>query len=167
MQITSWNCRGLGSPIKAEAVKDLMKMAHSEILLLQETKIEEDVLILISKNKWKLNSGKAISARGSYGGLATLWCEENFQLKKEYATQHWIFSELFHYTSKTTYALFNLYVPVNYMEKKECWLSLSNFLVLNSLANIILVGDLNITLAQNEKKEVIVTKIICKIQWRK
>ena len=88
MQIFPWNCRGLGNPIKAETVKGLMKLAPFEILLLQETKIEEDALLLISKNKWKMNSGKAINARGSYGGLATLWCEENFQLKKEYATQH-------------------------------------------------------------------------------
>ena len=72
-----------------------------------------------------MNSGKAVNARGSYRGLATLWCEENFQLKKEYATQQWIFSELFHLINKTTYALFNLYVPVNYIEKKECWKSLT------------------------------------------
>ena len=98
-----------------------------------------------------MNYGKAIRARGSCGGLATLWCEENFQLKKGYATQHWIFSELFQYTSETSYALFNLYVPVNYMEKK-CWHSLSDFLEHISQANIILAGDLNITLSPNEKK---------------
>ena len=119
MQITSWKCRGLGNPIKTEAVKDLMKMTPSEILFLQETKIKEQALLLIRKNKWKMNYGKAIRARGSCGGLATLWCEENFQLEKGYATQHWIFSQLFHYTSKTSYALFNLYIPVNYMEKKN------------------------------------------------
>ena len=72
MQISSWNCRGLGNPIKAEAVKDLMKLAPFEILLLQETKIEEDAHLLISKNKWKLNSGNAVSGRGSCGGLPTL-----------------------------------------------------------------------------------------------
>ena len=67
-----------------------------------------------------MNSGKVVNARGSFGALATLWCEENFQLKKEYATQHWIFSELFHLSSKTTYDFFNIYAPVNYLGKKEC-----------------------------------------------
>ena len=38
------------------------------------------------------------------------------------------------------------------MEKKECWQSISNFLELNSLTNIIIVGDLNIILVPNEKK---------------
>ena len=37
------------------------------------------------------------------------------------------------------------------MEKKECWFSLSNFLVLKSPKNIILASNLNITLAPNEK----------------
>ena len=72
MQIVSWNCRGMGNPIKAEAVKYLMRMDCSDILLLQETKIEEDLLLFLSKSKWKMNVGKAVSARGTSGGLATL-----------------------------------------------------------------------------------------------
>ena len=76
MQIISWNCRGLGNPIKAEAVKDLIRMDSSDILLLQETKIEEDSLLLLSKSKWKMNVGKDFSVRGTSRGLATLWCEE-------------------------------------------------------------------------------------------
>ena len=78
MQVTSWNSRGLGNLIKAKVVKDLMKMASSEILLLQETKIEEEALLILSKSNWNLNVGKVVSARGSSGGLATLWNEENF-----------------------------------------------------------------------------------------
>ena len=80
MQLVYWNCRGLGNPIKANAVKDLMRMVPSEILLLQETKVEEESLLLLRRSKWKLNSGKAVISRGTCGGLATLWCEENFQL---------------------------------------------------------------------------------------
>ena len=78
MQINSWNCRGLGNPSKAEVVKDLLKLAPSEILLLQETKIEGESPLLINKNKWNLNSGKTVSTRGSCGGLATVWHDENF-----------------------------------------------------------------------------------------
>ena len=87
MQIVSWNCRGLGNPIKAQAVKDLLKMVPSEILLLQETKIEEEAFLILRKNNWKFASGKAVSARVTCGGLATLWCDEKFQLKKK-STQH-------------------------------------------------------------------------------
>ena len=75
MLLTSWNCRGLGHSSKVEAIKNLMKLAPTDLLLLQETKIEEDSLLLISKNKWNLSSGKAVSTRGSCGGLDTLWHE--------------------------------------------------------------------------------------------
>ena len=74
---------GLGNPFKADMIKDLLRMVPSDILLLQETKVEEEALLLLSKNKWKFNSGKAVSARGTCGGLATLWCEEKFHLKKK------------------------------------------------------------------------------------
>ena len=63
-----------------------MKLVSFEILLLQETKIEEEALILLTKTKWKLNVDKVVSARGSSGGLATLWSEEKFQLKHWFAT---------------------------------------------------------------------------------
>ena len=86
------------------------------------------------------------------GGLATLCRDEKFQLKKVYATQHWIHTELFHHSSKTSYALFNLYVPIIYSEKQDCWKTLSDFLEFSSPANIILAGDMNITLSPNEKK---------------
>ena len=88
MHIVSWNYKGLGNPIKAEAVKYLMRMVSSEIILLQETKIEEKALLLLSKTKWKFNLSKDVSARGTSGGLATLWCDENFQLKRSFVTQH-------------------------------------------------------------------------------
>ena len=56
MQLSSWNCRGLGNSLKAEAVKDLLKMEPSDILLLQETNIEEEPLLSISKSKWNKNA---------------------------------------------------------------------------------------------------------------
>ena len=94
-------------------------MDPPDILLLQETKIEEESLLLLSKSKWKLNVEKDVSVRGTYGGISTLWCEEKLQLKSCSVTQHWIFTELFHISSKISFALFNCYVPVNFNEKKD------------------------------------------------
>ena len=120
MQIISWNCRGLGNPIKVEAVRDLMIMVSTYILLHQETKIEDEALLLLSKTKWKMNVGKVVCARGTSRGLATLWCEDNFHLKSSFVTQHWIFTKLHHISSKISMALLNFYVSVNFDEKKEC-----------------------------------------------
>ena len=49
------------------------------------------------------------------------------------------------------FCLFNLYVPVNLQEKRECWNSLAAFLNANSFSNLIIAGDLNLILNAKEK----------------
>ena len=142
----------MGNPKKAEAVKDLLRMEPLDILLLEETKIVEYALLLLSKTKWKNNSRKVVSERGTSGGLATLWSKDVFLLKESYASQHLIFTDLQHIPSKNSLVLFNLYVPVNLIEKKDCWTTLSHFIETHSPNNIIMVGDLNIILDPMETK---------------
>lgn len=125
---------------------DLLKIEPTNILMLQEMKIEGGALLDISKTKWKKRAGKAVSSRGSSGVLATLWTKDLFQLKKSHETQHWIFTELLHCTSKLTISLFNLYVLVTYSEKRDCWKSLSAYLEQHNPDNIIIAGDPNIVL---------------------
>eukprot|EP00253_Pinus_taeda_P025214 PITA_25214 len=129
-----------------------MKIEPSDILLLQETKIDGQALKDISKSKWKKNEGIAVSSRGTSGGVATLWSKDLFHLSNYHETQHWIFMELKHLESKLTIALFNLYVPVNYVEKRDCWNTLSAFLDQQSLNNIVLGGDLNLVMKPKEKR---------------
>eukprot|EP00253_Pinus_taeda_P015907 PITA_15907 len=152
MKLVSWNCRGLGNPAKIEEVKDLLQSEPSDILMLQETKIAGQALLEISKTKWKKNTGIAVNARGSSGGLATLWSEEQFQLISTHHTLHWIYTEITHIPSKLSISLVNLYVPVNYSEKRDCWKSLAEFLEQETPNNIILAGDLNIVLKAKEKR---------------
>ena len=59
--------------MKAEAVKDLLKVESLEILMLKQKKIEGDTLLEINKEKWRKNAGKALNARGSSSGLSNLW----------------------------------------------------------------------------------------------
>ena len=51
--------------MKDEVVKNILKMEPTNILLLQETKIEEEALLSISRSKWKKNAGVVVSARGT------------------------------------------------------------------------------------------------------
>ena len=106
--------------MKVEAVKDLLKIEIFKILMLQETNIEGESLLQISSTKWKKKAWKAISTRGTSGGLATLWANEEFTLESSLETQHWIYTELHHKTSKLIRSLFNLYVLVLQSEKKDC-----------------------------------------------
>ena len=92
-------------------------MASPDVLMLQETKIDKDSLLSISCKRWKTNVGKVVSARGTAGGIATLWSEDVFSLENSFTSQHWIFTKLGHIPSKQTICLFNLYVSVNSQEK--------------------------------------------------
>lgn len=152
MQLVSWNCRGLGNPTKIEAIKHLLKMESKDILMLQETKIEGEILLNTSNTKWKFDSGKVVSARGSARGIGTFWSKNSFSLEKSFETQHWIYTELRHTASNLILALFNMYVPVHYDEKKECWKTLSDVLERLNPMNIVIGGDLNIILDPKEKR---------------
>lgn len=72
MKMISWNCRGLGSPLKVKAVQDMLKLEVIDLLLIQETKVDKNSILKIGKEKWKKDAGIAVSARGAFGGLATL-----------------------------------------------------------------------------------------------
>ena len=67
-----------------EPVKDLIRMGSSDILLLQETKIDKVTLLSLSKKSWNKNVGMPMSARGSTCGIATLWIENLFSLSNSH-----------------------------------------------------------------------------------
>jgi len=45
MKVLSWNCRGLGGRSKEEEMKDLLIISHPDLLLIQETKMEETTFL--------------------------------------------------------------------------------------------------------------------------
>ena len=62
MNIVSWNCRGLGSKKKLEAMRDLIRISSPDIFLIQETKMEEEPFLQATQKFWKTNEGVASSA---------------------------------------------------------------------------------------------------------
>ena len=76
-------------------------------------------------------------------------------LIEDYSTTHWIFTKLQHQDTGYQISLFNIYAPVLLSEKRECWESLNSFLSTNLHDNLVLAGDLTVTLALSEKKEVL------------
>ena len=152
MQYVSWNCRGLGSRLKEEAVKDIVRMYLSKILLIQETKLEDLLLLQASKAFWHKGQGRAINARGAYGGIASFWDSSKYDLIHEECCPHWLLTKLLHKESGHQVSMFNLYAPVLTSEKKICWYSLQSYLFLHNPENIIIASDLNVTLAAKEKK---------------
>lgn len=62
MKIISWNCRGMGSKIKEEAIRNLIRIEASDILLLQETKMEDSDFLHSSKKIWNKSKATVVSA---------------------------------------------------------------------------------------------------------
>ena len=114
--------------------------------------MEEEALLRARNSFWKKGPGRAVSARGASGGLATFWDSAKLDLVKEEGTTHWLFTKLYHKDSGHFVSIFNLYVPVSFVEKKECWDSLKIFLNQHNPENLVVAGDLNVTLALAEKK---------------
>ena len=80
--------------------------------------MEDLALLQASKAFWKKGQGKAVSARGASGGLATFWDNSKYDLEDEESSTHWLFTKLLHKYSGHTVSLFNVYVPVSPSEKK-------------------------------------------------
>ena len=152
MKVISWNYRGLGSKMKEEAMKTLIMTENPDIMLVQETKLEENLFHQNNKSYQNKGGTKVVSARGESGGLGTLWNASKFNMVAEKKNVHWLFTKFQHQDSKEVFSIFNVYVPVNAGENKSCWDSLRSLADEEVLENIIIAGDLNISLSQSEKR---------------
>ena len=93
MKVLSWNCRGMGSKAKEEAMKDLIRISQPDNLMIQETNMEKEAFIQVSGNFWK-KRGLVVSSRGSSIGIGTLWDDQKFELIETKHCLHWILTKL-------------------------------------------------------------------------
>eukprot|EP00253_Pinus_taeda_P007450 PITA_07450 len=101
----------MGSKIKEEAIRNLIRIEAPDILLLQETKMEEPEFLQVSKKLWKNSDASAVAARGAFGGLGAPWNGNRFSLVAEASNTHWEMLKMQHVTTKEILCLFNVYVP--------------------------------------------------------
>ena len=72
MKILSWNSRGLGHPSKIAALRDLIHNEKPKIMLIQETKQDQqEMKKIIDQQKQYL--GSISESRGASGGIVTIW----------------------------------------------------------------------------------------------
>ena len=114
--------------------------------------MEDSILHQAGHAFWKKGPGIAIRSKGASRGIATFWDSTKFEMIKEECSDHWIFTSFLHWDSGQQVSLFNMYVPTLFSEKRSCWDSIDLFLSQHRPRNIIIAGDLNVTLATEEKK---------------
>jgi exonuclease III len=69
-------------------LKNIIRTSNSEILLIQETKMEEQDFLNITTTVWKTSKGIVESARGASGGIGTLWNHMKYDLIKYETCKH-------------------------------------------------------------------------------
>ena len=77
MKYVSWNWKGLGSRLKEEALKDIVRMYSPEILLIQETKLEDLLLLQASKAFWHKGQGEQSAPEAPLEGLPPFRTDPN------------------------------------------------------------------------------------------
>ena len=119
MKILSWNSRGLGYPSKISALRDLIHSEKPEILLIQETKQEQQAMrsIIDQQNQYK---GCVSNARGPLGGIATLWDHNKWNCVSVNLQQHWIRTAFDSRTNNQIVIIYSVYAPNHYREKETC-----------------------------------------------
>jgi exonuclease III len=146
MIILSLNIRGLGGSPAQLALKRLFQTISPEVLFLQETKVvgsrAQEVLSRWLKD-WSFATSDSI---GLVGGLLTVWSPK-LSLSDVACLPSYIKTTLKDSVTGVDYTLINTYDP--FVEKKNFWEPFFAKEVMNS-QNLIVGGDLNFTLSQNE-----------------
>ena len=79
-----------------------------------------------------------VSLRRASGGICTLWNSNELELEASKQMQHWIYMNLVSKETRKHYHLFNIYVPMHYKEKEECWQALMSGRNSIGMGNIII-----------------------------
>ena len=110
----------MGSKAKEEAIRNLIRTETLDILLVQETKLEDTVFLHSSKKIWYKSEARAISARGASGGIGTVWNMSKFVVLYEVRNTHWLLLKMQNLATKEIFCLYNVYSPTIAADKKNC-----------------------------------------------
>lgn len=140
----------MGSSLKANAVRGLLKFEQPDLLLLQETKISDQDFQNHTKRSTNY-SGTTISAAGASGGIGTIWNKNKWELTNQNSHSWWVRTHIQNKASKEDYIIYNIYAPNHYRDKASCWDSITTDLLAVQGRNIFLGGDLNLIRNADEK----------------
>ena len=100
-------------------MQSLIRTETPNILLIQETKLEDSVFLQISKKLWFKSEARVVSTRGASGGIGTIWKDNKFTVISEASHTHWLLLKIQNLNTKETHYIFNVYSLVNAGEKKH------------------------------------------------
>ena len=151
MKLLSWNIRGLNSPGKQKILKNMIQKEKPNILFLQETKCNSEILGTILSKAWPSCSSVAVDASGSSGGLAIAWDTLTIDLSDFHAGHHLI-QAIFHPIGTNIQGhLSNVYFPQDQAGKIALLNTLANLNTNRSYPLWIVAGDFNMITQMRER----------------
>ena len=117
MKLVSWNVRGLNSPGKYRMIKNMIQKEKPQLLFLQETKCNSEMLSSIISKAWPSSSSVAVDASGFSGGLAIAWDTQSM-LVADFHAAHNLIQATFHPIGSNIHGhLSNFYFPQDQASK--------------------------------------------------
>jgi len=142
----SLNIRGVGGTLKAASFRHSLDLTRPNIVLLQETLVNEQKSRALMINFCLSWVSCIVSSVVSSGGLLVAWDPSLFNLCL-FLTCGGILLSSLNKATKRIINLLNFYGPCS--ERKELWTTLASSGLL-SLRNLVIAGDLNFTLSSEE-----------------
>ena len=141
----------MGKENKVEAIRNIIKSERPDILLLQETKMSDVEVLVLSQHFWTTNQGNIISSRGASRGITTFFSRK-YEIKNAKENQIWILNEFQEKDYPNVSYVCNVYGPTHCRDEKTFWNSLASLKDEMEGKELIIVGDFNATKEQSEKR---------------
>ena len=117
MKLVSWNVIGLNGPGKYRMIKNMIQKEKPQLLFLQETKCNSQMLGSILSKAWPSSRSIAMDASSSFGRLAVAWDTQSLLVNDFHAT-HNLIQATFHPIGTNIHGhLSNVYFPQDQARK--------------------------------------------------
>lgn len=152
MRITTQNAQGLNVPSKKCLLKNNLKQFESEVIILQEIKLNRDegIKLEMKLGSWNTNFH---DARGASRGLGMIWNPRKVNLNILNSNNSQMSSRIKSLKSNLQLILINIYGPTHNIDKKQLWEGISLFIINHNNELILIGGYFNTITSIDEKFE--------------
>lgn len=146
MKILSWNVRGLNAPNKQRVIKRRLLLVSADLILLQETKLEDKLAVAFGNgisSLFQASLQTIVASKGAFEGLMIIWKPSQIKVEGIASSRDWILAKITHLQSNTSFFIINIYGPMSPHKKRLTWSSLDGVLSTLSEEQVFIGGDFN------------------------